>query len=1127
MKNRGILVVLLLVVALVVAGVLWALSDSGGGDGAGDGSSVPARTQGAGDAATPADDVSAETPEGPATTRRRRHARTWMHTGDGSLVGTLREYGTDRPVGGVKVALVAGEEGPNREFVTQAADDGSFVFEKVPAFDDWQLMVDAEAPLRGVQMSGVVVSAFQQSDTGVVYLSVGFGLSGVVVDTNGAPLADGLVRAVRSRAPGAATDLLRMIRDIPSDANAVDSADTDAKGRFTLTNVPPGTYDMFVSAPKHQLRITRGLIVTPESAERDLRFVLPEGFSLSGRVVLESGGQVEGIQVVAFPQPNGPEMFMTLDQKVFATADAQGKFTVEGLQAGEYVLAATPENSPTTLADNVKVPGTDFVEIKISGDAWLEGRVTEPGGKPVPQAEVFLVIEAQGAPLFATTYTDDQGRYRLDGLPVKKVQAFIVRAEGYAGYPSDATAMFRNRGPDKLEIKSGRNEKSIELVPGGTVRGVVVTGEKSEPLAGAKVQLISPMSMFLGTRSATSDANGQFELTGVGKGTALLQVSRDGFVQVDDPLADQAAMGRAFGGMMGRGGEPAPDTGSGPQISITEAGQVVERTIVMEAGVSISGRVLDPEGKPVAGAQVRFGAGDGSDPMMAMAGAFLRRAEPRLTGADGGFELPGARAGQASVVEVKADGFLLANSEPVTVAAGTTPKPIEIKLRRAATLEGRVTSKDGKPISGVEISWQEKDDAQGDRELRRMVRGAQATPAYTDATGHYSLADVGVGEIKVAFTHSQFVDLDDQPVTTAEGKVATLDVQLDQGLIVSGAVIGPDDRPVAGARVWLRSNEMSVWENAKSDEAGKFSFAGLKEGTYLVNGSSEGLTNSSSEVSAKAGGPPVTLRMAKALKIEGTVRFADGRPVVGAQVSASSEKGGSGAQTDGTGAFEMDGLTAGTYSLEVNSGWGDPSERPNLVSKTVPGIAAGATGVLIEVMPGFTIEGTVSNPDGTPADNGWVSGNAIGPNGEYDATRTGRVQGTVSAGKLLVTGLQAGRYRLNVRVGAQNRTVEAEAGDTGVRIELVETGGVGGHVARADGAKLEQCNVSVSGPNGSAWAMVDKDGKFEAAGLPAGRYTVRAQSSIDGKQWSGEQDDVDVTANVTTEGVEIVLREQQ
>jgi hypothetical protein len=263
------------------------------------------------------------------------------------------------------------------------------------------------------------------------------------------------------------------------------------------------------------------------------------------------------------------------------------------------------------------------------------------------------------------------------------------------------------------------------------------------------------------------------------------------------------------------------------------------------------------------------------------------------------------------------------------------------------------------------------------------------------------------------------------------------------------------------------------------------------------------------------------------MRIEGVVRFTDGRPVVGAQVRANAENGSSGGQTDFTGAFEIDGLTPGTYTIEVNSGWGAPTDRPNLVSKSVPGIVAGTTGVRIEVVSGLTIVGSVTNADGTPAESGWVNGNAIGSDGQFDASRTGRVQGMVANGTFHVSGLQAGRYRLNVRVGAQNRNVEADAGDTGVRVELVETGAVRGRVTRADGLALTQCTVSVGGPNGSAWVGVGADGEFEATGLPRGRYTVVGQANIDGKPWRGEQADVDVTENVTTEGVEIVLREQR
>ena len=53
--------------------------------------------------------------------RKRVRGKPWVHRGDGSLVGVLREYGTDQPISGATVSLRAAKGGPEAlEVVTDA-----------------------------------------------------------------------------------------------------------------------------------------------------------------------------------------------------------------------------------------------------------------------------------------------------------------------------------------------------------------------------------------------------------------------------------------------------------------------------------------------------------------------------------------------------------------------------------------------------------------------------------------------------------------------------------------------------------------------------------------------------------------------------------------------------------------------------------------------------------------------------------------------------------------------------------------------------------------------------------------------------------------------------------------------
>lgn len=1110
---------------LAVGAALWWSFRDPPGDGtapAGDSADASAATQQ--DAAADKD----------APHRRRGARQAWVHTGDGSLVGTLCEYGTDRPLSGLLVRLVGAADGPDRAFETRAAADGTFAFERVPEFDDWRLEVVAQAPLRATRMSGVAVSAYQQSDLGVVYVSTAFAVKGLVVETSGAPLAGASVGIVRARQEDAGLDMLRMLRDIGVEARYVDTAETDAAGHFTLDSLSPGTYDVHVVAPRHQLRIERGVIVTPVTESRELRFELPAGRSASGTVVNSSGEAVAGVRVVAILELSGMEMLSGFDRKHFTTTDEQGAFSFDGLDGGTYHFGAIPDQGAMSIVGNVTVPTETGVKLTLSDAAWLEGRVTDETGAGIRRAEVFVMFEQGDTPVLATNVTDESGAYRLAGLPVGKPQALFVRAEGYAGYPSDPMAMMSGRGGDGLELVAGRNERSFQLSAGATVRGLVVTGDDATPLQGARVRLVSTANVLFGSRSATTGEDGRFEVRGVAPGTTLLSVTRDGYIPAAGEELDPSALGAMW---MDDPSSEAEDSGTGPALSITRSGQVVERTVRLDPGAVVRGRVVGVDGKPVAGARVGLADEGLASSVLAMMGAATHVSEGRLSGADGRFELRGARPGASVVIDARAPGYAPAKSASVAIAADGTSEPVEIELRRSCTIEGRVTTEDGKPITDVRVTWTvpgaAAESPDEDESFGFGVPDSEAVT--TDADGRYRITVAPEGVLLVTFHHDDYVELPDCEVISTPGQVDRLDVRLDDGMEVKGTVLGPDGRPFAGASVQLQGGEdMDQWRATNSDAAGAFRFGGLSAGSFMLHAQHDGLILVGPGVAAVADGPPVTLRFAKAFEISGTVAFADGSPAVGVSVSASMDDDEDEEEfdeseeetTDERGAFTLRGLRPGNYAVRISMGWDEDSA--NVRGKTVPGVAAGTVGLSVRVEPGLTIEGSVAHADGSPVEDGWVEAEAIGPDGNpQERGDSDDVSGQISNGKLRVAGLSPGSYRLIVSAGGQSMTVTAEAGARGVHVLLAATGGVRGVIRRADGTPAKNCSVEVEGPNGQAFEFSGKQGDYAAEGLPAGRYTVSVSGIFDGAVWVATRADVEVVAGGVTAGIDLVLRREE
>jgi protocatechuate 3,4-dioxygenase beta subunit len=1105
--GRGLVVGAGVVVIAAIAAFLLMPPDVGGGRGA------------PGPAARPADAAPVEESAPPPP-----RASAWVLRGHGAVEGILREFGSDRALGGVAVLLVAGEDGPPDALETTTLPDGSFHFPKAPAYGAWSLTARVAPPLATFEMGGIQVAESRVTDLGVLYATPGFEVPGIVVDEAGSPIKGALVRAVRMRPAGVRMDFLRVIRELPHPVAAVDTAITGPDGRFALKKTAPGTYDMEASAKGYRLTVERGAIVGPSSATREIRIVLAGGHGLRGRVLRKTEGPVEGLRVVAIPQPNDDRQLFETAEKSLATTNETGEFELEGLGAGTHVVGVEVANEPYHLAMNVEVPRDGYLEIVIEGDAWLEGVVRDDAGAPIVRAQVY-VANFRGMPSVAFAETDAEGKYVIRSLRSGPIQLFMVQAEGFGTFPEDFMPMLRG-GASDLILKPGRNEKDVLLGKGGIVRGTVSEMGTQTAVEGVRVSVTGPVAMFGGTRSATSDAQGKFEITSVPVGGGILIASKDGWVQPG--LTPQTMMGMAMTMMAGSG---AADTGRGLNIVIAKPGDVVERALEMSRGTSIRGVVKDPAGSPVPGARVSVEFASQPGGWMRQLSSFFPLGEPRLSGSDGSFEIPAPPPGQKIAVLAKAQGWLDGRSADLETGA----EPLEgvvVSLRQGTVVTGVVKGPDGKPVSGALVRAVLAGEAQG---WARSWRLRQSRAWSTDAEGVYRMTQVTPGTLVVQATHASLTSASREGVEAEEGKTVEADFTLGSALSIAGRVLGPDGRPFAGARVncdrvgGMPAGADPYWDppdNIRTGADGAFVLQGLVPGRYSLQAEAEGVADGE-PVQAEAGGPAVTLNLAQAYVIAGVVRAKRGQPLSNVRVRATRDGGGGNgsANTNREGRFEMRDLPAGTYEVRAEPGWGVGSSRPNLVPVIAEGVPAGSTDVLLEAEEGLRITGTVVRGDGTPVQEGWFNAQQILGAGEKGPAVS--VNGPILDGKLEISGLAPGRYR--VGVGGNDlpwKQVEAEAGAEGVRVQYGQGGAVEGRVLRADGTPAAVgLWVTATGPDGVTGAPVGAEGRFSIRELPAGTYAIAVSESVDGRAHQARADGVAVANGSATNIGDLVLQQ--
>ncbi len=447
--------------------------------------------------------------------------------------------------------------------------------------------------------------------------------------------------------------------------------------------------------------------------------------------------------------------------------------SVEVLAAGEARRAAGPAPAPlaTTGELLVKVSWSDGAPaIGLGLDASC-------AGDPAPREEPF------------TSRTDEQGRARFEAL-----FAGGVRLDLHSG------------GRFETEVQAGATrEFSITVPRGFDVEGRVVD-LAGEPVSGAEIWCEGGYSSWTRARILTT-------------------TTPDGSFRLRD-LELEASFG-------------ARARGHRPSVCFQPWGLPVgpdgARVVTLELngpGGSVEGRVLDPAGRPLAGAQVYAGPRGGylvdlPDGLQALSA----RPVPVMTGPDGSFVLPGDLEPGGHPIFAVAHGFPV-REEEVEVLAGRTTR-IELRLEQPATIEGRVVSRTGEPVADVRVV--------AAREQRGGYTFHDHPPceARTDEAGRFVLGWLASGE------HELNASVPDRPrlgkaraiVECAAGATSACELVLDPGLSITGSVVDAAGRPLAGWSVRGHTDARKASHRPRTDVTdleGRFVLANLAEGPCLI-----------------------------------------------------------------------------------------------------------------------------------------------------------------------------------------------------------------------------------------------------------------------------------------------------
>ncbi|HEY8022710.1 MAG TPA: carboxypeptidase regulatory-like domain-containing protein, partial [Thermoanaerobaculia bacterium] len=459
------------------------------------------------------------------------------------------------------------------------------------------------------------------------------------------------------------------------------------------------------------------------------------------------------------------------------------------------VLAAGP-GPARALADEpcAHGPGSGIV---------LSGAVADERGRPVAGATVRAMapLDNRSPAVFCSseTVTSRGGEFSFELPRIHSNYRLVAFDAAHA--PALATAPGAPGGP----ARSIR----LRLERGRTGRGRVVD-EAGRPVAGARVELRRsrldrgeyrrPETSFPDDDlyRATTGADGRFALARLpvtSRGPAFeVAVHAAGFVPAS---WDTIAVKRGDAADAENVADTAIDLG----------------TYTLATRPASAGRVTDPGGRPIAGAEVW--ALHHERPWQEDRTPGERAAGPAArTDGDGRFLLRGA--GEELWLVVCHAGFV-AEEKPLSGLSGSPA----IVLTPAAELAGRVVDGEGRPVPGARVAYPDPSPY-----LDVALPPGTCSPPYetaTDASGRFGLPGVPPGWQFLSAEAPGYTASGRRFQARAGGRLAGIELPLSRGTSVEGRVLADDGAPVAGARI--AENSPGFLAEAVADGDGRFRLA--------------------------------------------------------------------------------------------------------------------------------------------------------------------------------------------------------------------------------------------------------------------------------------------------------------
>lgn len=738
----------------------------------------------------------------------------------------------------------------------------------------------------------------------------------------------------------------------------------------------------------------------------------------------------------------GVRVSLGRESREWTVSDSRGNFAFSSLSPGTYWLVAS---MPGFIDSRIEVPvgpaAAESRSIALARTGSIEGVVLDENGKGVAGASLEANPNPAGSfrpprRIYPFAYSGPDGRFVIRNVPPTNELALEASRKGFAET--------RHSG---VKVAAGEKTRGLRVtLPSGFEIAGRVANRDGGPIAGATIQATKstpgnrPMRPFMFDPDApelpATGTDGQFALR-LAEGSYDLEVRAEGY-----------APKRVLTVRVARGSEPLE--------------------IVLEEGMRLAGRVVTASGAPVADATLMLATME--------AGPQGRS----VSSSDGSFAFEDLSPGKMMLSVQKLEAFVMF-TQPVTVP----DSQVIVQLPPGGNVSGRVIDKQTKrPVTAFSAGLSGLRTAGG-----AMRGGPPMMKEFRSDDGTFLLENLPVGQHQIQVSAPGYATATLSGVTVDESTpVEDLEVNLEAGVRIAGTVTGSDGASLSGVRVMLEDPggrpPMGPPTMQTSDADGRYAIENIPAGEITLRFFKEGFVTETRTV--KLAGPEtrVDVRLGTGIDVTGTVVDASGRPVGEATVMIQGSGSGGRGTSDGNGAFKVDGIAPGRYTIRATKTGFAPA-----VLRDVDVASAGPLRLVLE--SGGTIYGRVTGHNESDEVTVRATSNEGFAASSVDAAGNYRIEGA-PVGTVTVT---AG-YRLS---SGPSKQIEVSSGgsyavDLEFRDDVVITGRVS-RGGRPAGLSMVMFNPSDPRIRTRGMSSTDAEGVYTVSGLEPGEYNVRVMDN--------------------------------